>query len=291
MSLLDRIRPFLKRDLASRRRFLIDGVRVGWIEPTLAERLRAFPQVFTVVEDAVHLSPALKDFESRSRAVDRVLRLLRAEGLFPGWRNEAYAVGTSFEAPLMQIERAAVPGFGTRAYGVHLNGYVGRGDAMQLWVGRRSRSKAAWPGKLDHLVAGGQPIGLGLVENVIKEAGEEASLPPEMARRARPVGAITYLTTNEEGLRNDVVFSYDLELPPDFRPVNRDGEVEEFFLWPVDRVMRVIAETDDFKFNVALVIIDFLIRHGFVGPGDPEYLDLLAGLRSHPDFAGGAPPL
>ena len=285
MSLLDRIRPFLYRDLSARRPFLIDGARVGWVEPALAERLRAFPQTFAVDDDAVRLSATLADFDSRSRAVDAVLRRLRADGLFPGWRDEAYAVGTRFDAPpLMQIERSVVPSFGIKAYGVHLNGYVGRGDAMRLWVGRRSRRKAAWPGKLDHLVAGGQPIGLSLMDNLVKEAGEEASLPPELARRAHPVGVVTYLVTNEEGLRSDVVFSYDLELPADFQPVNRDGEVEEFFLWPIDRVMRVVAETDDFKFNVALVIIDFLIRHGFIGPDDPDYLAILAGLRSHPDY-------
>ncbi|HTO84533.1 MAG TPA: DUF4743 domain-containing protein [Methylomirabilota bacterium] len=285
MSLLDRIRPFLQRDIARRPPFCVGEHRVGWVDPALAERLRGFPETFVVSGDAVRLSPRLADFDARTRAVDSVLRRLRGDGLFPAWRDEAYAVGTDFHAPpLLQIERAAVPSFGTRAYGIHLNGYVGRGDAMRLWVGRRSRHKHAWPGKLDHLVAGGQPIGLSLTDNLLKEAAEEASLPADLARQAHPVGAITYLTTNEEGLRNDVVFAYDLELPADFQPVNQDGEVEEFFLWPIERVVEVLAKTDDFKFNVALVNIDFLLRHGFIGPEDPDYLDIIAGLRSHPDF-------
>ncbi|MCH6589381.1 MAG: DUF4743 domain-containing protein, partial [Proteobacteria bacterium] len=29
----------------------------------------------------------------------------------------------------------------------------------------------------------------------------------------------------------------------------------------------------------ALVVIDFLIRHGFIGPDDPEYVDLVGGLH------------
>ena len=58
-------------------------------------------------------------------------------------------------------------------------------------------------------------------------------------------------------------------------PVNADGEIEEFFLWPIERVIRELSETDNFKFNVAFVIIDFLIRHGFVGPEDPDYLELV----------------
>jgi hypothetical protein len=84
-----------------------------------------------------------------------------------------------------------------------------------------------------------------------------------------------------------VLFNYDLELPPAFVPVNADGEIEEFFLWPIDRVIAELAGAANFKFNVAFVIIDFLIRHGFVGPEDADYLDLVRILRRRP-FAGEA---
>jgi hypothetical protein len=43
-----------------------------------------------------------------------------------------------------------------------------------------------------------------------------------------------------------------------------------------------LSGTADFKFNVAFVIIDFLIRRGFVGPEDPDYLDLVHRLRWRP---------
>jgi hypothetical protein len=180
------------------------------------------------------------------------------------------------------MERAAVPAFGVRAYGIHVNGFVGQGPEMRLWVGRRSHRKPTFPGQLDHLVAGGQPAGLGLEENLLKECAEEALLPADLARRARPVGITSYLTVTEEGLRDDVLFNYDLELPADFVPVNADGEIEEFFLWPIERVIEELAATDRFKFNVAFVVIDFLIRHGFVGPEDPDYLELVRAQRRRP---------
>ena len=60
------------------------------------------------------------------------------------------------------------------------------------------------------------------------------------------------------------------------------SEIEEFFLWPVERVVRELSETANFKFNVAFVIIDFLIRHGFIGPEDPDYLELVRRLRRRP---------
>ena len=46
-----------------------------------------------------------------------------------------------------------------------------------MWIGRRARDKPTFPGMLDNFVAGGQPIGIGLMDNLIKEAAEEAGVP------------------------------------------------------------------------------------------------------------------
>ena len=35
----------------------------------------------------------------------------------------------------------------------------------------------------------------------------------------------------------------------------------------------------EFKFNCNLVIIDFLVRHGFITPEEPDYMAIVAGLR------------
>ncbi len=283
MSLLDRMKAIRPPDLSRYRRFVVDGQTVGWIPADLAARLRDHGDVFIVGDEAVGLSPRLLDYGERTAAVDGVLRSLKSDGWFRGWRNEAYPVGPSFGRWLFQMERAAVPAFGVRAYGIHVSGFVGEGADLRLWVGRRSRHKPTFPGQLDHLVAGGQPAGLSLAENLLKECAEEASLTPDIVRRAQPVGIVSYLMENEEGLRNDVLFNYDLELPPGITPVNADGEIEEFFLWPLERVIQELSETSNFKFNVAFVVIDFLIRHGFVGPEDPDYLDLVHALRRRTD--------
>jgi hypothetical protein len=279
MSLLDRIRECQRWDRSRYRPFCIAGQTVGWVTEAFAERLADFPEVFNVGAETVELSPRLDDFESRTRAAGAVLQQLRAEGLIPGWRDEAYAIGTSITAPLMAMERAAVPLFGARAYGIHVNGYVGSGDGLRLWVAHRAKNKPTAPGKLDHLVAGGQPIGLGLKENLLKESAEEASLPEDLARSARPAGFISYITEREEGLRNDICFAYDLALPDSFEPRNNDGEIERFELWPIAAVRERLAAGDDFKFNVALVNIDFLVRHGYLEPEDPDYIDIVEGLR------------
>jgi hypothetical protein len=76
-----------------------------------------------------------------------------------------------------------------------------------------------------------------------------------------------------------VLYCYDLEVPADFVPRNTDGEVESFHLLPLDEVARLVAQTDEFKLNCNLVVIDFLIRHGWVDPSSPAYLPLALGLR------------
>jgi 8-oxo-dGTP pyrophosphatase MutT (NUDIX family) len=148
-----------------------------------------------------------------------------------------------------------------------------------MWIGRRADDRKVAPGKLDNLVGGGLPLGLSLEENLLKEADEEASLPADLARQAVPVGAISYAMARADGLRRDVLFLYDLELPADIVPRNTDGEVAEFARWPLAETAARVRDTDDFKFNVALVIIDFMVRHGALRPEEPDYLSILRGLR------------
>jgi hypothetical protein len=280
MSLLDRVRALQVCDWTRFRPFLVAGAAVGWVKHDFAERLRAFADVFVVEAARVRLADRLAGFDSRTAAVAAVLDQLREAGEIAGWRDERYPVGTAFGAPpLLAMERAAVPFFGTRSYGVHINGFVGDGADLRLWVGRRAKDKATAPGKLDHLVAGGIPLGLSARRTLVKECAEEADLPEALAAQARPVGVVSYRMETEQGLRNDVLFCYDLAVPEDFRPVNRDGEIESFFLWPIERVRASIAETDDFKWNVGPVIVDLLVRRGLLAPDDPDYLDIAACLR------------
>lgn len=280
MSLLDRIPACVAYDKGRYLDFCVGSERVGGVQRTLIKHLTGFPEYFQISENKVTLSPQLATYEQRTKAMSQVVNILRGDGLVPGWRDEAYPVGSSFFQPaLFQIERAAVPLFGFRGYGVHMNGFVREGDQIKLWVARRALTKPTGPGKLDQVVAGGQPVGMGLKANLIKECAEEASIPEDLARHARPVGTVSYVTSRPEGLRDDVLFNFDLELPTTFKPVNTDGEVSNFYLWSMDKVRRVLEQSDDFKFNSGLVVIDFMVRHGFIDPDELDYASLVAGLH------------
>lgn len=218
--------------------------------------------------------------ETRSALAGTVFAALRKEGVIVGWRDELHPVSRCWtQTPKMLVERAAISPLGVGGYAVHMNGYVRKNGELYLWVGKRSIDKPTAPGKLDQLVAGGQPAGLSLKENLIKECSEEADIPFELASRAREVGALSYAMDTHGGFRPDVVFVYDLELPASFMPRNTDGEVDAFYLWPVDRVMQTVRDTELFKPNCALVIIDFLVRHGYICTADPDYPQIVHGLR------------
>ena len=159
----------------------------------------------------------------------------------------------------------------------------GPGRPRQIYTltsfGRRALDKPTYPGELDNMIAGGQPVGIGLMENVIKEAAEEAAVPAALAATAVAVGAISYCQETADGLKPDVMFTYDLELPADFVPHNTDGEIAEFMLLPAREVMEITEHTSDFKLNCALVNMDFCIRHGLLAPDHPDYVAIVRGLH------------
>ena len=288
MSYLDRIRAANTHDLGKFLPFSVSGTRVGCVKNDFAQTLARWPEVFRVDERGVTLAASL-DSEGvpateRTQAVGEVLRRLHEDGLIDGWRDELYPVNRSWSEPaFLLIERAALPRLGVRGYGVHMNGFVRGADRLKMWIARRSLDKPTGPGKLDQIVAGGQPADIGLHDNMMKECAEEAGIPLDIARRAQAVGAVTYALETTVGFRPDLLFNFDLELPGDFSPVNTDGEVDAFYLWPMERVMETVRDSDEFKFNCALVIIDFLVRHGYIAADHPDYSDIVEGLMSRPE--------
>ena len=253
--------------------------RVGLLRRDNAAALRRFPDVFAVADDRVSLVER-GDVAAVSRAVDAVVDALVVEKRIPKRRNETFDVAPRWGAPVVfRLDRGAVPFFGTRAYGVHLNGYRRDRSTLDLWVGRRAPDKRVAPDKLDNLVAGGIGNGHGLEETLLKEGEEEASLAQSLTSHAVPAGAVSYRMENELGIRDDVLFVFDLEIPADFIPKNQDGEIVHFELMPASAVLDRVRTSEDFKFNVNLVILDFALRHGLLRPDHPEYLDVATGLH------------
>jgi 8-oxo-dGTP pyrophosphatase MutT (NUDIX family) len=246
--------------------FWIDAEQVGWIRSSDVPLLTRWPDVFAIDRARVTLTSAFNTVDLRSAALGSVIDALAAEGRIPGWRNETYAIRNAFDAPpLAYIERAASRFFGTQTYAVHLNGVVeyADGGAPQLWIARRSDTKATDPGMLDNVVAGGIGWGFGVEATIIKECWEEAGIPEEIAARAVAGRTAHVLQSLPEGTQAEQIFIYDLALPADFTPRNQDGEVGEHRLARIDEVARWIEE-DAMTVDASLATLDCLLRRRWI---------------------------
>eukprot|EP01037_Dinobryon_pediforme_P011496 gene11496-11592_t len=233
----------------------IGDAQIGWAEPQIAQALQSRREVSPIAAGLQLRHPA---------SLPGFAQSLAGEGLYR-FRNEAFDVRAEPNGPtLATIDRGALPAFGIMAEGVHLNGLVQRPDGLHIWIARRAANKPLDPGKLDHIVAGGVSAGMTAWETLLKEAAEEAAIPEGLAAQSKHVGQITYTMMREEGLRRDVLQCYDLMLPESFIPTAADGEVESFELWPIERAYETVRATDDFKFNVNLVLIDLFRRQNML---------------------------
>jgi thiamine pyrophosphokinase len=250
--------------------FRIGAAQVGWLGPELARALAFFPALVHFDGQGAALAGKLRGEGACTLALGKLAASLAGRGHFR-LRGEAFDVRATPDGPVLaRLDRGALPGFGVISQGVHVNGFV-------------RQAKPVAPGQMDHVVAGGIPAGLSPAECLVKEAEEEASIPAEIAASAVPVGRISYVMANEEGLRRDVLHCFDLELPEGVTPVPQDGEVERFALVPAAEMLRIVTEggpgANGVKFNVNLVLADFFLRHGLLGSlSAAEVARLRAGL-------------
>ncbi len=281
MGLRDRVIVNLQGGFDELVPFLVDGRVMGRMQQSFASRLRDFDRMFVRVESGIELSPSLRTTAERSEVMRELIGDLVERGDLPPLRNELYPLVRRWaEEPLLLIDRCAAASFGIRTFGVHVNGIVQGAEGLSVWAARRSSQKSTFPGKLDQLIAGGQPYGMSLQDNLEKEAWEEAGFEAFVVRRARPVGMVRFRATTEFGVHEDVLFCYDLSLGHNELPVNRDGEVSSFDLLSAQELAKMLSEDDEFCPDSALVNIDLLIRHGEINPGkEALYAEIAASLR------------
>src|SRR6266446_4312543 len=130
MSFRDRIGACNNYDPARVVPLIAAGTRVGLVRRDNAAVLARFADVFAVSADEVGLV-ATGDVATVSSAIDTVVEVLVAEGRVPKSHNETFDVSPGWGMPpVFRLDRGAVPFFGTRAYGVHLNGCLREGHGL-----------------------------------------------------------------------------------------------------------------------------------------------------------------
>jgi 8-oxo-dGTP pyrophosphatase MutT (NUDIX family) len=183
---------------------------------------------------------------------------MRQGGFILGWRHEDFAWIDQNGHEYFRLERAAFRTFGFRSMASHINGYTKAGN---LWLGRRSETKAIDPGRLDNLAAGGIGADETPWVNAKRELWEEAGVPSQISDHIDPVGRIHMRRPIAgRGFHDEELFIYDLELAENFIPTNHDGEVSGFIeMSHSEAAARILA--DEFTSDAAFVTADFILRH------------------------------
>jgi isopentenyldiphosphate isomerase len=275
-------------------------VTLGYMLPSVAVTFMQLPDWSIDTESTPKTITLITgtDAPSRSAAMEKTILAMRGTGHFKileKWRDELYAVygpDSNKDNVLFSLERSASQLFGVVTYGVHMTAYrrineevnLERDEGLEnykIWVPKRSKTKQTFPGMLDNSVAGGLSAGESIWDSIYREAEEEASLPIEIAKRARAAGSVTYFYVSGEGsggetglLQPECQYVFDLDLTDvDVELKPNDSEVESFQLMKGDEAWKLLLE-GAFKPNCALVLIDFFIRHGLITVG-PEVVSRL----------------
>lgn len=254
-----------RRQLRPRRPFIVDGERVGSVDEAHLAALQPWSRWIEVRAQAVVLTAEAAE---REAVFTDVNTRLHEQGLIRAWRDEPFPLLSPSTGRVMAVfERASARFWGTLTLGAHCNGWVAGPDGLpqQMWIARRSPSKATDPGKLDNLIGGGVPMGQTPWDTLVREGFEEAGLSPaQMARATR--GRVIELDRDvPEGRQFERLHVFDLQMQDTEYPANQDGEVAELGLWSIHHTCAAAA-SDEMTVDAALVTLDFMLRKGLCSP-------------------------
>ncbi|MBF0264139.1 MAG: DUF4743 domain-containing protein [Gammaproteobacteria bacterium] len=260
--------------------FIVEEKIIGYVHHDNLAILHNYNEYLNIDDQKLVFVEAINTSTKRSEAMRAIVDDMYQQGTLKTLVGEDYDVMLRFGDPILfKMERAATSFFGIHKYGIHVNGYVIKDEKYFVWVATRAKDKPMWPGKYDHIVAGGHGTGMSVEETMKKECQEEANISPQLLANAKAVGTVSYIVEKKKKLSRDALFIYDILLPETFTPVNTDGEVDSFELLAIEDVLNLVNNTDKYKLNCNLVVIDFAIRHGFIKPDEPLYLQLTEGLN------------
>ncbi|KAK0108688.1 hypothetical protein ONS95_003480 [Cadophora gregata] len=275
------------------------GYMLPWVALTFAElpdwslNLESSPRSLTLIGG--HNEP------TRTAIMQKTTLKMRAAGQFKAlekWRDELFPVYGPGKELLFSVERSASPLFGIVNYGINMTAFRWNTDkdpegVMEVWVPRRSSTRSKFPGMLDSSVGGALATNETPWTCLVRESKEEASLEEKIVRNAKAMGSLTYFYLSSEGsgcetglAQPDCTYVFDLDLTgsaPDALVPN-DGSVAVFELLTVSDIKRALSHKE-FKPNSALVMLDFLIRHGELKEKDePDYEEISSRMHRNLEF-------
>ena len=260
MSFVQRLKDCNKYKESNFFKFYINNYHVGFIKKENLNIINKFPNFFLLKKKKIFLKKEINNFQKRTHAINQVFNFLLKQKLISSKHREFFPVFKSFKSKaLLKVQRLMGPFFGFQFFGVHLNGFLKKNNKYFMWIGRRTK-KGNFPNDLDQIAAGGLPFNVTIKKNLIKESYEEANINKKLILKSKYDGIISYRVETKLGLSRHILFCYNLELPMNFIPKNNDGEITNFYLWPIEKILKIIKESRKFKYDCSLVIIMFAIN-------------------------------
>lgn len=188
---------------------------------------------------------------------------LAAQNLIGARRDEVMAVRLHPDAPVpAHADRSLLRPLGMWLTKVHVNGIVtAPRRAPRIWLSQRSLDATSAPGEWDTLVAGGgQSAGHDPTETARREGAEEAGLSRALCAGLACRGAQNLIHATALGLHREKTVVFDLDLPDDFAPVCRDGEVRDLRLLGLADMQGALAGGLPIKFSSAHVLRGVAVR-------------------------------
>jgi 8-oxo-dGTP pyrophosphatase MutT (NUDIX family) len=244
----------------------VDAHPIGTVHAHWLGRLLQAPTPFErTAQGELGLAPGLTDFETRTHALAQWATEARQRWPMPGWRGEQVVIFLG-QRPGFGIERALLRPLGLMLRSVQASVFTLTSTGPRLWIARRALSKPVDPGCLDALVAGGIAGFESPLETLRRECAEEAGIPPDLARQARPCGTleISY-DTIDGGLsvrHQESIALHELQVPEDFEPRAIDGEHEALMAMTPEQVWQAL-QTDRWTPDGAQATRALMARRGW----------------------------
>ena len=170
------------------------------------------------------------------------------------YHNRPFGINNIFE-----VDRKLLSILGLPQYGIHGNAWSLKKNRVIFHFAKRSQKLDDFPGYYDNLFAGGQPVGISILDNLKKEAFEEAGIRKILKKNLVKGATVNYFHEHQDKIHSGIIFNYHLKIEnKNFS--NMDGEVDSFISEDAFEIYKLL-ESNTLKPNCIIPIADFFLRN------------------------------
>ena len=160
---------------------------------------------------------------------------------------------------IFEVDRKLLSILGLPQYGIHGNAWSLEKNRIIFHFAKRSSNLDDFPGFYDNLCAGGQPLGISILDNLKKEAFEEAGIRQILKKNLTKGRTVNYFHEHQDKIHSGIIFNYHLKIA-NSNFCNMDGEVESFISKDAFEIYELL-ESNTLKPNCIIPIADFFLSN------------------------------